>query len=522
MSTWLYSSRIYSFMLLFIISFIFWSSDLFLFGCIFIAYFIKEEKSTITTNTTTTTFNWNIDTIEEEVGKDQLTLKHLQKKLEENTRELQLLSEYWPEVTNMQLLSSPLSLDNSNNKKQLLKEEEKLKEREEEIKKAKEKEGILKKEIVEAHQTIDKLKYDLSNTKIELRTHFKEKEKKYGEEMEYLKQQKITLSLELKIIEEKLEDYKNRYNEHMESNTKLKQNIIDLQSQNEELLSHLEEEEQKVKKMDLFVRENDQELQRVTDHAIQCENQIDELKLQLQQHQERLSTLENIENGMVELEQSLDEKNKEIIELKQLEAELRQEVEQVTNHQQEITRHQNEKAEEELKLLLQQIEQEKASFSQLLESKAKVALEINDLSDQLFQLNETKQQRLNEIQQLNENIATIENSSSSDYVENKLLFRQPSSKRLVNGGNGGRQERSSSIPRLSLSRSTSLKTNNSRKQYHDDTMERELYEKTQQYNEAVKNIARLETMVGELQRQLEDCKAHLEDRDDRLRQIFSK
>ncbi|CAO3617763.1 unnamed protein product [Cunninghamella echinulata] len=348
-------------------------------------------------------------------------------------------------------------------------------------------------------------------------------------EKDLFSQEKTDLVENMDQLEEKIAKYQQLCNEQMENNTKLKDTIHELQSQHEALMEHLDEEEQKSKKMDLFVRENNKELQRVTDHAMECEYQIEDLKLQLQHNQERLNTLENMEEEMMALEQDLDEKKNEIIELKAIEALLKQEMEQITkDQQQELTSQQeqarqqqneNGKVKEELNMLLQQMDLEKASLHKLLENKAKLTLEVSELSEQLYQMGQQKQQRVQELQQSNQDHYHGLVEHISDYSENKSQHKQQQSHHLSRRLANGRQERSSSIPRLNLSRSTSLKTNNNRYQYED--IERELYDKTQQCNEAHQVISRLETIVGELQRQLDDSHSHLEDRDERLRNYFA-
>ncbi|KAI9306396.1 hypothetical protein BJ944DRAFT_263625 [Cunninghamella echinulata] len=526
MSTWLYPSsrRIYSFTILFIISFLFWSSDIFLIGCIMIGCFIKQEKPN-TTSTTTTTMTWDIlNTAEEkeeknEVDSEHITLKHIHKRIADNTRELQLLSQYWPDIK-----TDLMQFNDINSNINYIKDE-KEKEKEE-----KEKEIIaLKSELLQAHQTIEQLKSQLDTSKIELRQSLENMRQEHLKEKGLFNQEKTGLVEKINQLEENLTKHQQLCNEQMENNAKLKDTIHELQTQHEVLMEHLDEEEQKSKKMDLFVRENNKELQRVTDHAMECEYQIEDLKLQLQHNQERLNTLENMEEEMMALEQDLDGKKNEIIELKAMETLLKQEMEQIAqNQQQELARQQEQtkqqqnesgKVKEELNTLLQQMDLEKASLQKLLENKAKLTLEVSELSEQLYQMGQQKQQHVQELQQSNQDHYHGLVEHISDYSENKSHHKQQQPHRLSRRLANGRQERSSSIPRLNLSRSTSLKTNNNRYQYED--IERELYDKTQQCNEAHQVISRLETIVGELQRQLDDSHSHLEDRDERLRNYFA-
>ncbi|CAO3610723.1 unnamed protein product [Cunninghamella blakesleeana] len=443
------------------LNFTFWSSDILIFGILFILFFVTETP-------TEHHFHWDITSIKKEKENHKnLTIKDIQRQLQEGAKKILFLADYLPEVpTNISLLdksknkqhdksqqnNSQHNNNNSENKPkengisviiqkdekiQVIEEKEKEKEKFE-----KENELLLKNQLQEAQQTIETLMNQLNKIESKLQTHSKENE--------FLRCQNLALNLDLDITGEKFDHFRLAYKGRIKKEAVLKRNIHDLETQNKTQYSRLEQEEklrkiqqeekeeEMIHKRNQLMKEHHQELQHITAHY---EEQINELELQVQQQkQEGFNTLKRNEEEIMELKKILIKKENEIINLREsIETERRQKYIKL-----------NEEQEEKLKSLLQQLEQEKASIDLLIKKKENLSLEIDRLSEQLYQMNQMKKKELDELQYLSIDKTKINpltttttttpeytgrrtntfSSSLSDYTGRRMVIKTSSKKFL--------------------------------------------------------------------------------------------
>ncbi|ORX50580.1 hypothetical protein DM01DRAFT_1337733 [Hesseltinella vesiculosa] len=228
-----------------------------------------------------------------------------------------------------------------------------------------------------------------------------------------------------------------QHDQQVDRSHQLEQKVLALEQQ-------LATEKQQRRELDLFVRETNQELQRITSHALQWEQQA---KAWHDQLDEKKHQMELLSTKAATLESSLHERDN-----------------QLKDHQRQL-----DLAQDRHTLALEQLEQ--------------------DLTIQKQQLSQQQQDHRQELEQ---------HALERQQLETKIEALK--------------QLKLTAPPRPSSSQS---------QPHADSQWQAKLDNKTRQCSELQQMVRRLEALVSELRRQLDDNLAHLNDREQKLQAFLS-
>jgi hypothetical protein len=264
-----------------------------------------------------------------------------------------------------------------------------------------------------------------------------------------------------------------------------------------ELQDHLNNEKRKTEDLHLFVRENNKELHRVAADALNYQQQVEEMKAQLEQQQDQCADMEQQIN---ELNVDVHQKGLELIDRQRNEDRL---LEELTHVGQKLEH------EKDLESLMDQIQHLMADIEMLKNEKAALALELGNL--------EAKRNRAD--QELNGKTKIGKKSwahHSSDEGFWQPRFRHSGTDISPHRNTHFpplKASRSSSIPRLSTTNMSLSRSKSSRlpTKSGGQAASADLYQM----------IRRQEDVILELQRQLDDSLAQLDDREQRLCELLA-
>ncbi|ORZ25843.1 hypothetical protein BCR42DRAFT_445573 [Absidia repens] len=329
-------------------------------------------------------------------------------------------------------------------------------------------------------------------------------------EIDILQQDKDTRSKEMDVMAQELATMKDKDQDLTEQQ---QQQAETKEREWDELKEQLNNEKRKTEHLQLFVRENTKELHRVAADALGYQQQVEELKTQLEQQQDQCA----------EMEQQMNELNLDAHEKDMVMADMQQKEERLIAELDEMG--QKVENEDEMESIMERIQQHMVDLKHLEKNKEAILIELDTLEENkkmaVMDLEALEDDKRKLSTFLKKSLTQQQHQQSgdgsswhepindnTDHHNDNNKFQRPRSPHvnypLI------KTSRSSSIPRLSNTNLSLSRSKSSRLATASGTR------KSMGQYELYQTVRRLEGVIAELQRQLDDSQAQLEDREQRL------